>query len=154
MPDEAFLAGLIHDLGIMVEIQARRAKFVEAFEHFEKEGQGTFRDAEIKCIGATHEQFGQALCTLWKFPASLGFVTGFHHHPLDLSPEHRTLTALIHVADIVAARAQIGFSRTVEVEQPDAQLLEDLKLSQGDVDETIESLPDAIDEADTMLNAA
>jgi len=32
LPDEAFLAGLIHDMGIMVEMQARRAKLVEMFE--------------------------------------------------------------------------------------------------------------------------
>ena len=154
LPDEAFLAGLIHDLGIMVEIQARRAKFVEAFEKFNKDDSLTLRQAEEQVIGATHEQFGAELCKLWKFPASLKHVTGFHHRPMELAADHRTLTSLVHVADIVAARAQVGFTGSVEFEQPSPEVCEDLKLTNDVVEEIIKILPEAMDEADYLLKDA
>ena len=151
LPDEAFLAGLIHDLGIMVEVQARRPKFVEAFEKLSADPSLSFREAELQVIGATHEDFGTALCKLWKFPMSLVYVTGFHHRPLDLAPEHRTLACLVHLADIVTARAKVGFTRSVESLEASPDVLQDVGLAPQDIDEICEGLPDAMEQADHVL---
>ena len=110
MPDEAFLAGLMHDIGIMVEMQARRPQFVEALDRIKQDPSVKLRQAEENIIGATHEAFGAALCKLWKFPASFAYVTGYHHHPLDLAPKHRALTGLVHVADVLSAQLELGFT--------------------------------------------
>ena len=95
LPDEAFLAGLIHDLGIMVEVQARRAKFVEVIDSLSGSEDRTLRTAESEALGANHEQFGAGLCKQWKFPVSFQYVTGFHHHPWDLQDNRSTLTELV-----------------------------------------------------------
>lgn len=154
LPDEAFLAGLIHDVGIMVEIQALRAKFVEAFEQFDPESDVTLREVELNVLGATHEHFGAALCRQWKFPNSLIYVTGFHHRPLELAPQHRTLTCLVHIADIVAARAEIGMSATVELREATPETLEAVKLTPQAVQEVCDGLPEAIAHADHVLRDA
>lgn len=151
LPDEAFLAGLIHNIGILVEIQARRPQFVEVLDLMQKEPQVTLREAETRIIGANHEQFGAALCRTWKFPASFAYVTGFHHRPMELPANNRTLTSLVHVADILAARLELGFTQGVETGEISPELLESLKLSSKHVDEVTAELPKAIEHSQSLF---
>lgn len=147
LPDEAFLAGLIHDIGIMVEIQARRPKFIEALEKVEAEG-CTLREAEFECIGATHEMFGAGLCKLWKFPVSFQYVTGFHHHPMDLAEKNRTLACLVHISDHIAGKMELGFAHDVKLDTPIASdIMQHLDLTEADIDDVCNQLPEAMDEA-------
>ena len=154
LPDEAFLAGLIHDLGIMVEMQAKRNEFAEVFATLKANPQMSFREAEMKCIGATHEEFGAALCKSWKFPASFAYVTGYHHHPMDVHEKNRGLPGLVHIADIIAAKNEMGFTQTVETDVFNPKLLESLGLTREQVDSITEELPGAIEEASTLLQDA
>lgn len=153
LPDEAFLAGLIHDLGIMVEIQADRPKFVRVIEELDANENMTLREAEMSVFGANHEHFGAGLCKLWKFPASFAYVTGFHHHPMDLMERNRTLTSLVHIADILAAQAELGFSRDLEAREIDPKGLESLNLTQEMLDEVSKQLPEAMEEAKAIFSS-
>ncbi len=153
LPDEAFLAGLIHDIGIMVEVQARRSKFVETMEKLDLDPNLHMRTAETQTIGANHEQFGAALCRLWKFPSSFAYVTGHHHNPGELPENHRTLASLVHLADLAAARNALGFSRDIEVAEPDSNLLDQLTLTTAQFEEVQRILPDATQEANSLLSS-
>ena len=154
LPDEAFLAGLIHNIGIMVEIQARRPKFIEVMEKLEADPDLTLREAETQILGANHEQFGTALCKLWKFPQSFQYVTGFHHNPMDLNDNNRTLTGLVHVADILAARTNAGFTRGTEATQVDPALLIFLNITPEHLEQVIQSLPEAMEETKALFHSA
>ena len=151
LPDEAFLGGLIHDIGVMVEMQTMRPKLLEVLD-LVSGGEATFIEAEQKVIGATHEDFGRALCEKWKFPNSFAFVTGFHHCPMGLEANNRTMTALVHVADILAARSGMGYSGTVGEADFQPGVCEELKLTAGLVDEINSELPDAVRTAEALLN--
>ena len=151
LPDEAFLAGLIHDLGILVEIQARRPKFIEVLDKLEADPNLTLRDAEMQVIGATHEHFGAALCKLWKFPTSFAHVTGYHHHPWDLPANHRTLAGLVHVSDVLSARLQIGFTRGVESTEYHGDLLTQLRINDAMLQDISELMPEAMEEAKSLF---
>ena len=154
LPDEAFLAGLIHDIGIMVEIQSRRQKFIDALNKVEAEG-CTLREAEYACVGATHEMFGAGLCKLWKFPVSFQYVTGFHHHPLDLVEKNRTLACLVHIADHLAGKMELGFAHDVKPDSPiDPRILQHLNLNQAAIDEVGDELLEAMEEARSIFQAA
>ena len=152
LPDEAFLAGLIHDIGVMVEVQARRASFVEAVTKLGEDPKLTLRAAEQRYVGATHEQFGAALCKLWKFPLSFYYVAGYHHRPLELPEASRGLTALVHVADVVCYQQNIGFTRGTEHAEVHPQLLDTLNLRQPQIDEVVQKLADTVAEAKTLLS--
>ncbi|MEM7627691.1 MAG: HDOD domain-containing protein [Planctomycetota bacterium] len=154
LPDEAFLAGLIHDIGIMVEIQARRPKFIEALAKVENEG-CTLREAEYACIGATHEMFGAGLCKLWKFPTSFQYVTGFHHHPMDLAEKNRALACLVHIADHIAGKMELGFAHDVRLDSPiDPQIMATLNLNESAIEEICAQLPEAMEEAKGIFQSA
>ncbi|TWT60906.1 HDOD domain-containing protein [Rubinisphaera italica] len=152
LTDEAFLAGLIHDIGITIEMQACPQKFADMTEVLASEPNLAFRQVEERVLGATHESFGAALCRKWQFPLKLEHVVRFHHKPMLLPESDRVLPAIIHVADILAARTGIGYTRTVETVQVDQQILNELDLSEDDIEAVADTLPDAILETQQLFN--
>ncbi len=91
------------------------------------------------------------LCRVWKFPTCFWSVSGFHHRPLEAPDEHRILTTLVHAADILVARAKIGYTRTVETDTVADALLDTVQITREQLQETQEELPDAVEEAASML---
>lgn len=150
-PDEVFLAGLIHDIGIMVEMQANHQEFVEIIGIVSHEQDTTFRQAEEQVLGATHELFGAFICREWKFPPQFEHVARYHHHPMQLPETDRNLPAIVHVADILAAQIHEGYTRTVETEMIDPEILSILNLEESDIESLGESLRDLILEAHQLL---
>ena len=133
LADEAFLAGLIHDIGLMVEMQADRNKLIEVLRQVGADSKGVpandFITAENAIFEANHQEFGAGLCEKWKFPKSFAMVTGFHHRPMEVPAETRTLTALIYVADRLAAETGMGFRQDLLNTNIDPEVMDFLKLS-------------------------
>lgn len=145
-PAAAFLAGLIHDIGIIVELQGCRAEFTALIAAVAAQPTLGFREAEQQILGATHEAFGEALCRTWRFPTELQRVSGFHHRPFDLPDDERRLTSIVYVADVLAAQSQIGYTRTVDAAVVDPQIASLLGLSSDDLDEVFSALPSVVAE--------
>ena len=150
LPDEAFLAGLMHDIGVVVELQAERVKLVEALELKDREGISLLQ-AEQKVMGATHQDFGRALCDKWKFPKSFAYVCGFHHTPMAVERDIRTLVALVHVGTILAARHDFGFPGVVESTELDPEVMRYLELTDTHITAVSEKIPEAYEVADQLL---
>ena len=151
LPEEAFLAGLIHDIGIMVELQTNRPKLMEVLDNVHQNHQ-TFLDAEQRVWGGlNHQDFGQGLCRLWKFPATLAHVSGYHHRPLELDAEQRKLTALVYVADHLAAEVKIGYAHTVADPTICDDVLDELRLSSAMLDQVRHVLPEVVAATEDIL---
>ncbi len=150
LDDEAFLGGLVHDMGIMVEMQVRRGKLIQVVERLGDDK--TFRQAEVEVFSVTHEQYGQALCDKWKFPSFLGQVAGYHHRPAEVPGEAKALVAVVHVADVIAARSGIGFSRTVDSLEFDPAAIDMLKLTPEQIESIEKQLAPAVEVTDGLLS--
>lgn len=111
--EEAFVAGLVHDMGLMVVHQLFPDKLRQIAMRCFQEPQ-SFRAAEVEVIGADHEAFGAALATKWKFPPGLRSAIANHHDPLALKQEFRRLACVIHVADTYCCQKKIGFWLTAQ----------------------------------------
>lgn len=148
--DEAFLAGMIHDLGIMVEIQVCRAEFVKMVDLHSMTPGLTFCQAEEQVLGATHEQFGAGLCRKWKLPERLEYAAGFHHQPMRAPQAEWILPAVVHVADVMAARIGAGCTCTVPTKEIDSEVLEMLNLCESDLEQIAETLPSLIQESQQL----
>jgi len=151
LPDEAFLAGLIHDIGILVQLQAFREPLVEIAERATKE-ETRYLDLETQIIGVDHQALGAALTTKWKFPRSFQYVTGHHHNPMALAQECRFLTCVIHVADHICAREGHGYSLTCKGEPLDPAVLAELTLAPESLEELAKALPEALKETEALLS--
>lgn len=153
--DEAYLAGLIHDIGIMVEMQFDRSKLIDALD---KTGAGidgvpkvSLLETETEVFGANHQEFGQGLCAKWKFPAPFASATGFHHNPTAAPADQAKLVAVVHAADCLAGRIEGGFrldNPTCEIQK---EVREMLKLTDEKIEELVGRLQEMVSDAENMI---
>ncbi|NIA21330.1 MAG: HDOD domain-containing protein [Anaerolineaceae bacterium] len=149
--EEAFLAGIIHDIGILVEYQFAGDKFAQLIGSID---QGTtLLAAEQKALDMTHQQIGQALAELWKFPRNMQLVIGYHHEPTRLAEEHRLLPVAVALAEGVSNDCGFGFlAAGSEAEMPDDQALcEIINVGLEDVSAIRETLPEMVEQASGWL---
>jgi HD-like signal output (HDOD) protein len=153
LADEAFLAGLLHDIGLMVMMQWDRNKLIELIEKVNAAGPGAnMLEIEAEVFGASHPEFGSALSERWKFPKSFTTVIGWHHKPLDLPFDQRTLPAMVFIADRLAAELSAGFKMDTPDLSIPADVLESVRLTPADLDAVRAKLPEAIKVADAVLS--
>lgn len=148
--EEAFLAGLIHDLGMLVQRQAFTEQFAEVIQIASK-GEKRFCEAETEIIGADHQALGAALAAKWKFPRGLQIVLGYHHNITNLSEDHRVLPSIVYAADVLCCHERIGFHLTAEGQPLDADLLESIGLTEPDLASVREELPEQIMAVEDIL---
>jgi len=156
LPDEAFLGGLIHDIGVMVEMQHDRHKLIEVFDALDVDKEGApakdMLEIEATIFGATHQDFGKALCAEWKFPQSFAYITGFHHNPLDLAEEHRTLACVVHIADRIAAQNALGFRLDVSNTDISGEIMAEINLTPEKLERVRTNLPEHLDAVESLLS--
>lgn len=154
--DEAFLAGLIHDIGIIVEIQYDRHRIIEVLGRVKPDGAGEpaadMLEVEAEVFGANHQEFGLGLCEKWKFPKNFGLVCGYHHRPLELARDCRTMPTVIAVADRVAGSISTGFRLDLKELAVPADYLDELKLTAEQLQQIHEKLPEALQNVQSMLS--
>jgi HD-like signal output (HDOD) protein len=150
--DEAFLSGLIHDIGIMVEMQWDRARLIEVIQKVGTDGKTDLCQAEEAVFGANHQHFGAGLCAKWKFPGNFALVTGFHHKPLEAPAEARTLPALIYIADRLAAETGQGFRLDLPSVHIDPAVMEVVKLTSDDLAAFKSEMGEGLKSVESMLS--
>ncbi len=98
MIDDAFMAGMLHDLGKMVLIVNLPERYGEALAVAQGENRFLW-EVELEILGATHAEIGAYLMGLWGLPSHVVEAIGFHHNPRKcLDREFSPLTA-VHVGD-------------------------------------------------------
>ncbi|MCH8153078.1 MAG: HDOD domain-containing protein [Planctomycetes bacterium] len=155
LSDEAFLAGLIHDIGIMVEVQAMRHELTQVFEEitFDSDGapQCDMREVEQRVLGADHTAFGAGLCEAWKFPKSFSYVTRHHHNPSELPEGHRMLTSIVYVADRLSGQLDFGFRTDLMHLEISSADLDALGLTTEQLERVKGSLPQAFEDIEATF---
>ncbi len=98
-PGKAYLAGLLHDLGLIVNLWVLPKEFGEAFEYARGKGLPLY-EAEREVIGFTHCESGQLLAERWELAPDLTEVVALHHTP-EKSLNHPGLVALVEISDLL-----------------------------------------------------
>lgn len=104
--EEAFVAGLLHDLGKVVMNLYLRDQFIQVLIQAAT-GEITYADAERAVFSFDHAEAGAYLLERWNLPAALVSAVRYHHTPLD-SPTDSPLPCLVHVADAICMTLGIG----------------------------------------------
>ncbi|MBI2760313.1 MAG: HDOD domain-containing protein [Chloroflexi bacterium] len=78
-PEEAFTAGVIHDIGKLVMDQYLKDRFAAATALATTKGMALVQ-AEREVFGYTHAQVGARLAEIWRLPASLSEAIAEHHN--------------------------------------------------------------------------
>ncbi len=128
--DDIYVAGLLHDIGIIVEDQF----FPELFDSslaIVAEGERNLPDVELEILKINHAMVGQAISEDWGFPDELIQAIGYHHNPADAQKEYQQFVYTVYVANYICQRDKIGY---VEVNKRDVsgfhKCLDALKISE------------------------
>jgi HD-like signal output (HDOD) protein len=98
-PAEAYLAGLLHDLGIIVNLWIIPKEFRAAWEIAKEEGI-PLHEVEKRIMGFTHSDSGRLLAERWELGPELIDVMSCHHLP-ETSVKHPGLVALVQLSDLL-----------------------------------------------------
>lgn len=100
--EDAFLCGILHDIGMIVEHQVVPDLFVKACETYDPEA-GPITEYEKKIIGTDHCNIGCFLARDWKIPQEIQEgIIGHHKSLKSISPS--SLTGIIQAADYFVAK--------------------------------------------------
>lgn len=113
--ENAYAAGLLHDIGVIVEDQFCNDAFLEALEAASQRDIPLWA-AEKHILGFDHAEIGMALLTDWRLPKELTTAIGYHHIPHDAPIDFYPLTATTCVANLCCQQESIGFCDTPAVD--------------------------------------
>ncbi|MHB8929950.1 MAG: HDOD domain-containing protein [Melioribacteraceae bacterium] len=102
---EAFLAGLLHDLGISVVHRFMHSDFVNICDLVTNGA--SYLDAEKQVLGIDHQTVGEMLLKNWNIPELICNIVKNHHSP-NLSQEAPVLSSVVHLADYMTQKLQMG----------------------------------------------
>lgn len=150
LAEEAFLAGMIHDVGILVSLQTWPEQLRTVCERAIASDR-PFIELEQEIIGVDHQQLGKGLAEKWQFPLPCQLVAGHHHDPASLPEGSRILVSLVHIADTICAQANHGFSLTGKVQKISPAECAEIGMDMAVVDYAREHLAEIVESAASFL---
>ena len=123
-PDEAYTAGLLHDLGEAL----LRSLFPEEAESISWLGHPFTVEREVAAFGVDHAQIGQWILDACNVPASRSFAIQAHH---DIDHVNDPAALLLQIAAAVAGANDSSEMATLEALAPDRLAL--LRLTRADL---------------------
>jgi putative nucleotidyltransferase with HDIG domain len=105
--EQAYMAGLLHDIGFMVNCLAFPREFTTAVELASREQMPLFQ-AEQEAMGFTHCESGRALAERWHLHKEIVQVIAFHHS-IEQSESAQALVSLVHIADLLCRMRNLGY---------------------------------------------
>ena len=108
---EAFLAGLVHDVGKLIMLGRNDAHYHKVLT-LAMSGERPFTEVEEEVFELDHVEVGQWVAERWNFPKSAIEAIAFHHQKWPSSAgtlkNERNIGLLIKVADTLAHASAIG----------------------------------------------
>ncbi len=102
-PEEAFIAGLLHDVGQLHMIKISPDNFKKIVEA--AQSGTTVLAAERKYWGKDHAQAGAELLQAYHFPPAIVDAVCYHHHPEEEIVHSLSLVRIIYIANRLAHQA-------------------------------------------------
>jgi HD-like signal output (HDOD) protein len=106
-PERAYLAGLLHDLGELVNMLSFQEEFRAAAQLARSE-QIPLHQAEHSALGFTHCDTGKILAEHWRLPEDIAEVVE-HHHDIQQAKLHPALVSLVSLADQLCHEHELGY---------------------------------------------
>lgn len=119
-PEEALVAGLIHDVGKTILNNSIPDKYTLVSQKVYEEGL-FFKDVENDLLGYTHCDVGGLIARKWKLPKNLEIVIEYHHSeslPVFEDSAYEASCQIVSVADAICLSQSIGLKGPENVKVP------------------------------------
>ncbi len=143
-----FLAGLLHDLGKVLFIQAAPQLYQTVVQECEG-AKAPLQEGEVRVLGMSHAQAGGALARKWKMEPPLIEVIERHHEPDLVSSENPMLKLVVVANNLCKQNGLAGGNSSVD---PVAiAIMESLGLDSAGLEPIISQLPQELEKAAQFL---
>jgi HD-like signal output (HDOD) protein len=149
--DDAYVAGLLHDCGLLILDQFFARDFTEARQLQILTGLPLWQ-CEEEQLGMNHAAVGGLLLGRWSLPQAIAEAVSCHHHPAEASEEYRELARVIHAAEILASHETTRLTAEVPPDAPAAQALAALGASPAEIAQVIAEVPRVAEWASGFLD--
>ncbi|HKJ67269.1 MAG TPA: HDOD domain-containing protein [bacterium] len=109
--DNAYAAGLLHTLGIIIEDQFLHDQFVEILKISKKE-EINLDELEYEVFGFNNADIGKAITNTWDLPVELVNAIGYHHQPGRVHSKYAKITKTLFIADYICQKLDLGYSHS------------------------------------------
>ncbi|MBD3390934.1 MAG: HDOD domain-containing protein [Chitinivibrionales bacterium] len=147
--EEAFIAGLIHDVGKIIECQYLEKEFTQIVRETQQKNQ-LFFDSEKQLFEVTHQEIGGLLCQSWNLPENLQNAVKYHHNP-SKSRSHYLTTAIVHCADILVRAMDLGNGGDNKIPRMSDQVWQSLGLENLSLQSLLENVNDEVEKTTIFM---
>lgn len=105
---EAFVAGILHDIGELVTYKYFKDDFNRILEKTNQENINVI-DSENEILGMNHQEIGKFLADKWNLPDILCDAINSHHFPSKTASDKK-FVSVIHLVDYMTCRLKIAAS--------------------------------------------
>ncbi len=143
--DEAFISGLLHDLGKAALVRAKPDEMREIWKR-SHDPETEQLDVELELLGFSHTHIGGALANRWNLSETIEQTIRYHHHMREVlwtecSMEIKTVVALVSLADKYCRYLGIGYDHPLtDTDIKGSAEAEFLNLPEARLDEYIEEI--------------
>ncbi len=145
--DQAFVGGLVHDMGKLVMHSQAEPQYQEVMRVVYA-GEKESVEAEQDVFGFDHTEVGELVLRKWQLPDRLSAAVGAHHNPNDIdeATEGKPLAAVFQFADLLCIREGLG-RRTPnpDINPLDCEGAEILGIKDHDLDDLIARFSETYD---------
>ncbi|MFH1410384.1 MAG: response regulator [Patescibacteria group bacterium] len=127
--DDAFMAGLLHDIGKLVMATYLTDEYTRVTKHVQDE-KLPFYKAEQKVFDTTHAEVGAYLLGLWGLSNSIVEAVGFHHLPLNFPQKTFSPLTAVHFANVFEHERHLSLPTNLSGAKTSDPYLEQLSLGE------------------------
>lgn len=145
-PQEAYLAGLLHDLGTILIDQYLHKPFCKILDRLDQ--QTPICQIEQETLGFDHAELGEFVAVQWHVPEHLTASIRYHHDPLGYDGTHREMVYAVNLANFFCHAKGLTCLGVVQKQVPPAEIFTRLGLDKPRIGSIWEQLDETLLAAD------
>jgi HD-like signal output (HDOD) protein len=150
--EEAFCAGLLHDIGKVVMEQYLHEDFHKTLR-YAKANSCSLYESEKQTLGYTHMDVAQWLTANWQLPVQL-LLPLIHHHEPQQAKEGADIVCLTHYADFLCYELKLTIDEDYAPPKLYARCVESLDIRNEDIELLKHSLSTELEKVDVFCDIA